>query len=366
MGVKPLPIPWRPILLWAIAGTVLAVTVVLVDVARNRDSVGGLIHTGPNGPAAELIALDFPEEPQFRNGEHDGPMVYAIARAPNHLDEAAANLDRPRYRLQHPLLSWLGWLGHPTGGGQGLVWSLFFFGALGLLVGGIAMGALSATLRGPAWLAVIFPILPGSIMSLRITVADALAFALVLVAITLFVRGRSWSAAAIACLAVLAKEPVLLTLIGVALWRRDRTAIPLVAAPAGVAAAWAIWLRLEVPTSGDEVIEFVRPFQGWVGAVRLWVDGHASLAILAVVGALVAAVVVLVRRTPAHPLYFAVLLNLLFFMVLDRDVVGLDRNGTRMTLPLLVVAVLALATPKAARLFTRQASSATTLASAHA
>jgi hypothetical protein len=335
---------------WATIGTILAVSVALIDVAGNRETVGGLVHTGPQGPAAALMRSDLPDEPQFRNGEHDGPMVYAIARAPMHLDVVAESLDRPRYRLQHPLLSWLGWIGHPTGGGDGLVRSLFVVGMLALLGGGLAMGALATTLGGPSWLAVVFPVLPGSIMSLRITVADALAMALALGAIVLSLRGRPWLAAALACLAVLSKEPTWLTFVGVALWRRDREAVPLVVLPAVVAGGWALWLRHTVPSDANEVIEFVAPFKGWIGSLDLWAGGNASLAIIAVVIALGLTVAALVKRRPTHPLYWAVVLNLAFFTILDRDVIGLDRNGTRMTLPLLVLAVVALATPLAAKI----------------
>ncbi len=341
-------IPWRSIVVWATLGTVLAVSVALLDVARNRETVGGLIHTGPNGPAAELMRSDFPDEPQFRNGEHDGPMVYAIARAPMHLDVVAESLDRPRYRLQHPLLSWLGWIGHPSGGGDGLVGSLFVVGVLALLGGGLATGALSTTLRGPPWLAILFPVLPGSIMSLRITVADALALALALGAVVLSLRGQPWVAAGLACLAVLSKEPTWLTFVGIALWRRDRDAVPLVVLPAVVAGGWALWLRHTVPSDTTEVIEFVAPFKGWIGSLDLWAGGNASLAIIAVVAALGLTIGALIKRRPSHPLYWAVVLNLAFFTILDRDVIGLDRNGTRMTLPLLVLSVVALATPLAA------------------
>lgn len=341
-------LPWRTIAAWAIVGTVLAVGITLLDVARHRDSIGGLIHTGPDGPAAETLRIDFPNDPQFSNGEHDGPMFYAIARAPMHLDEVAGSLDRPRYRLQHPLLSWLGWLGHPTGGGDGLLWSLFAVGVLALAFGGLSMGALSVTLGGPAWMAVLFPVLPGSIMSLRLTVADTLAVALSLAAVTLFLRGRVWSAAAFGCLAVLAKEPALLPLAGVALWARDRKAIPIVVFPAVVAGAWALWLRLTFTSSGTEISEFVIPFTGWYAAFQIWIDGNSSLAIIAVMATLVLVLVALIRTRRTHPLYLAVVFSLVFLAFLNGDVVGLDRNGTRMTLPLLVFAVLALATPNAA------------------
>jgi len=348
VGVTSTVTPWRVIILWSIVGTVLAVSVTLLDVSRNRDSVGGLIHTGPDGPAAALMAHDFPDEAQFSNGEHDGPMIYAIARAPMHLDEVAESLDRPRYRLQHPLLPWLAWLGHPTGGGDGLLVSLFVVGALALLGGALAMGWVSTMLGGSPLVAVAFPLLPGSIMSLRITVADALSMALVLVAIGLFLGRHTWPAAIVATLAVLAKEPAWISFLGVALWRRDREAVPLVALPALVAGVWALWLRAVVPTSGDEVIEFVAPLTGWIDTVELWFDGNSTIAILSVLAAIGLTVVALVRRTLAHPLYIALILNLAFFAVLDRDVIGLDRNGTRMAMPLLVLAILALATPRAA------------------
>ena len=40
-----------------------------------------------------------------------------------------------RYRLQRIAMPLLAWLGHPTGGGEGLVWSLFAVGVLALLLG---------------------------------------------------------------------------------------------------------------------------------------------------------------------------------------------------------------------------------------
>ncbi len=353
MGVTLPDIPWRPIVGWAVLGTVLAVSIVLLDVARNRDTVGGLIHTGPSGPAAALMRLDFPDEPQFANGEHDGPMVYAIARAPMHLSEVAASLDRPRYRLQHPLLPWLGWLGHPSGGGRGLESSLFVAGVLALFGGAVAIGALATSLGGASWLAVCFPLLPGSFMSLRITVADALGMALVLGAVTLFLRGHTWVAILIATAAVFAKEPALLTIAGVALWRRNRDAIAFVAVPLAAMLGWALWLRSQVPSGTIEVIEFTAPFRGWIGTAQLWFTGNATLAIPTVLAALVVTALTLVRRRPSHPLYWAVVLNLAFLALLDRDVIGLDRNGTRMTLPLLSLAIVALATPLAAQMTDR-------------
>src|SRR5699024_4294860 len=138
---------------------------------------------------------------------------YAIARDPLHVDETADHLDGPRYRLQRPLLPWLAWALHPTGGGLPLVYALVTVGLLGVALGAVATGALSQLLRGPAWLGVLFPLLPRTYWSLRVTVSDALALALALAALACSARDRSVAAVALGVLAVLAKEPVVLVLL---------------------------------------------------------------------------------------------------------------------------------------------------------
>jgi len=341
------PLPWGRLVLVAVLGTLLGVSMVLLDLDRTREIHGGLMQTGPQGPAAELFAQDFPDQAQFRDGEHDGPMFYAIARDPGDLDRAAESLDRPRYRLQHPLFSWLAWLGAPVGGGgPPLARSLFVVGLLSLVGGGVAMGALSHTLRGPVWLALLFPILPGSIMSLRITVADALGVALMLAALAASLRGRTAWSLVFAVAAVLTKEPMVLAFAGLALWRRDRPGWLLVGVPVAVAGGWAVFLRWRIESPGGEVIEFGVPFAGLWEAARHWVDGGSPLAMLAVVAALVLAVVTLVRRGLAHPLSIPVAAFLVFVLPLTTTVVALERNGTRMTLPLLVLAIVAVAAPR--------------------
>ena len=341
------PLPWRSLVLLALLGTVLGASLTLLDLGRTRESNGGLIHTGPEGPAAALMAEDFPDEPQFRYGEHDGPMFYAVARDPWDLDRAAASLDRPRYRLQHPVFSWLAWLAHPTGtGGDGLLWTMFGVGVASMVLGGVAVGALSHTLRGPIWLAAVLPILPGATVSLRITVADTLAVALLAAALAASLRGRDGLAVALGVAAVLTKEPMILGLGGLALWRRDRAGVALVAVPVAVAAAWFAVLAASVPTSGAEVIEFGAPLVGlWRASTEIWAEGDSPYALVSVVAALVLAVVVLVRRRPDHPLWWPVAVNLAFVVLLDVTVIGLERNGTRMTLPLLVLGLVGALAP---------------------
>ena len=110
---------------------------------------------------------------------------------------SSPDLDRPRYRLQRPLLPWLAWAVHPSGGGVGLVYAFLLVGFAALVVGGVSLGAISVTLGGRAWPALAFPLLPGGYVCLRISVADTLSVALALLAIALALRSR-WRSAILA------------------------------------------------------------------------------------------------------------------------------------------------------------------------
>jgi hypothetical protein len=63
------PLPWRTILAWAVVGMALGTARVLLDLRSSSETTGGLVHTGPTGPASELIRTDFPDQPQFTYGE---------------------------------------------------------------------------------------------------------------------------------------------------------------------------------------------------------------------------------------------------------------------------------------------------------
>lgn len=347
MGSAGSRLPWRALLGWAVLGATLGALLVLIDVHNTGSVAGGLIHTGPTGPASRLLAQDFPSDPQYTNGEHDGPMFYAFARDFWDLDTVAQSLDRPRYRLQRPVYPFLAWTLDPTGsGGDPLVRALFVVNLLAAFGGALALGALSRTLRGPVWLGVLYPLLPGVLTGWRVSVADTLAVALMLGATITLVRGRWVWAAALAVLAVLTKEPVFVTFVGLALWRRDRRAIALVAAPVVVAGAWQLYLRNRFPDSGQDVIEFGPPLRGIGDSWRLlWHSGGQTLALVAFLAALVLAVAALVRRRPAHPMWWPTLVNLLALAPLTVTVIGLDRNGPRAVMPLCVLALVGVAAP---------------------
>jgi hypothetical protein len=345
--VSRVPIAWMPLLLLALLGTALGVGQCLLNLKQTESYGGGLIHTGPHGPAAALLRRELPDEPQYSEGEHDGPMYYAIARDPFHLDRVSHYLDRPRYRLQHPLLSWLAWAAHPWGGGDPMVWTLFGVGVAAVFMGSVAAGALSATLKGPLWAAVIFGALPGAWMSLRITTGDALGAALLVVAVVASFRGHLVLTAIAAAAAVLAKEPVLLGLVGVALWRRDRDGLALVIPPLVVSGAWFIWLRIQLGGGGEGIVEFGLPFVGLDRSISIWTSGNGNWAAFSVIVTIGLTIVALITRGWRHPLGLAMILQLAVLVCYTASVIGLERNATRMTLPLMAFAIITLLTPRA-------------------
>jgi hypothetical protein len=332
---------------WAAVGTIVLVLLVLVDVQRHG---GGnpvsLVQPGRSGPSARAFAEDFPDLELPEGLGLDGQMYYAIARQPFDLDEVAIDLDRPRYRLQRPLLSWGGWALHPGGGGVGLVLALFLVGVVGIAVGAAATGLVSRQLGGPGWTAAAFALVPGAYWSLRVTVSDALAFGLALAAVALAQRDRHGPAVAAAILAVLAKEPAILVLVGWAAHRRDRPATVMLAAAAGTVVGWMAWLGGRLPADPSTTDDLTVPFRGLYLAWRdIWSQGDELVGMACMGGGLAIGVVALVRRGPAHPLWWAVAVQIGFLLCLGPNPTGVNFGSTRMTMPVMVLALVCLTAP---------------------
>ncbi len=343
--------PWTRLVCAALAGTTLCVTGVLLDVRRAGLGLPNLLPLARTGPAAAIIQRDFPHARAIGGRGHDGQQFYAIARDPLHLDRVSRSLDRPRYRLQRPLFPVLAWLFHPSGGGPGLIWALFGVGVAGLLLTAVSTGALVATLGArdlvAVLLAAVVPLLGGSLVSLRITVADTLALGLALSAVVLVVRGHLRLAVVAGVLAVLAKESVLLILVGYALWRRDRRAAVLVGVPVVVGLTWALWVRSFAPARHDpQVMEFGLPLRGLVDGAHFWLT-RPNLGVLPSVSVIVAVVLgiwALARGGLRSPLGWMVALQLLLLAVVSIRVLDIFTNAARTVMPLTVVALVGLLT----------------------
>lgn len=327
-------------------GLLIAVLLVTFDLARTSTNPLNLVQPGELGPSADVFHEDFPGEELLSSTGLDGQQFYAIARNPFDLDETSEQLDRPRYRLQRPLLSWLGWVGHPSGGGQGLIWSLVAVNALATWVLALATGSISVRLGGPPWAAALVGLYPGVWWSLRVTVADTLATALAFAAIALLLHQRTRWAVVAAIGAVLAKETASLILIGWAIGRRrDRTRWYPVMGAGAVAVGWMLYLRLRIPGS-EAVGEVTAPFVGFYEAiVDRWLEGDERWGLAGTVSGLAIGAVALVRRGVRHPLAPAMILQLVLLVFANGDVIGNGFGGGRALLPLIGLGTIALFAP---------------------
>lgn len=331
---------------YAWVGLFITVLLVTFDLARTSTNPLNLIQPGELGPSAEVFHRDFPDEELLTSTGLDGQQFYAVARNPFDLDAAAEQLDRPRYRLQRPLLSWLAWIGHPSGGGHGLIWSLVAVNAIATWVLAVATGSISVRLGGPPWVAALVGLYPGVWWSLRVTVADTLATALALASIALLLHHRTRWAVLAAIGAVLAKETAALILVGWALGRwRDRTRWYPVVGAGAVAVTWMAYLRVRLPGS-EAVAEVTVPFVGFYEAiVDRWLEGDERWGLVGTVSGLAVGVGALVHRGLRHPLAPAMLLQLAFLVFANGDVLGNSFGGGRTLLPLLALGVIAFFAP---------------------
>ncbi len=344
------PIAWAEVARWAAVGLLVLVAFIAVDVhLRGADDPLSLIQPGKKGPSTELFEQDFPDADQPNDKGLDGQQYYAIARDPLHLDETAQHLDHPRYRFQRPLLPVTAWALHPTGGGTPLVLSLVFVSFVGIAVLAMASGGLSMALRGPPWVAAIVPLLPGAYWSLRVTVSDGLAVGLALAAILLSARDRRAWAIAVGVLAVLAKEPAILILLGWSISRRNRRDALLTVIPGAVVVGWMAWLNSQLPPDLPRSKDIGPPFEGFAKAwTEIWSHGDDRLAMICIVTGLGLAVAALALRGLRHPLGWPIVVQLGFLVVMGMNPLGTDFGGTRMALPIAVLSILALATPAGA------------------
>jgi hypothetical protein len=148
--------------------------------------------------------------------------------------------------------------------------------------------------------------------------------------------------------AALTKETAIIVLVGWALARRTRGPVVMAAGAIAVAGAWAVWLRVTLPrgASGD-VNELGLPFVGLVQAIQKhWLEGTHRLGMASTIAAIAVGALALWRRGVHHPLGPIVALNLAFLSVMNHNVIGIDFGATRSTFPLLMTALIALATPR--------------------
>lgn len=223
------------------------------------------------------------EHPQGTKG-YDGQWVYHMAVSPI---GAPPHLDVPAYRLQRILLPVLA---HLLAFGQPALipWTLLLINLAAFVAGMVVLEHLLKAAGVSPWWALIYGLSAGILMSVRLSLNEPLAYALVLAAIWSERHKRLWLAATAFALAGLAKETTLIFALGYLLWmaleRRWRDALHL-----GLV-AWApyliwqavlyLWLgEIGTGPGGDLRTPFeIIPYMGFL---RIYTETGNLLAFLA-------------------------------------------------------------------------------------
>ena len=341
--------PWLFVVGSALAGTAVVASTMFFLNWRVQHDVFALITPGAASVTAPIVRHDAPSYALQPGVGHDGQAVYAIAREPMHLADASKFVDRPRYRSQRILLSVAAWMLHPQGGGRGLVtaqWAVVVFGVfLTGLGAGLLAYALGASRDSARRLALLAPLLPASWACLGLSVPDQLALGLAVLALALDALGCSRRALACAVLAVLAKETLLVLLLGWAIARGTATLVRLFVVPAAIAFGWWLTLLVVFPHDHAHIFE-IAVVQGFVSALRDLVTGAAPIAGTVLVASVAVGVLALVRRGLSSPLGWAIALQLAFTGALSQTVLAGEWNGPRATGPLLLLGIVALTIPR--------------------
>lgn len=292
---------------------------------------------------------------------YDGQFFYLQAKDPLLLHDAtiaAFRLSGQPFRMQrvaYPALAYL-----VAGGRKSAIpWAMLGVNVAVVLL--ITLGfAVYALRRGwGGWWALAIGLLPGLLVGTLRDLSDPLACAAVVGGLMLWQRRHRWWAAVLLAVAALAREPMILAVVGVAAdaglrawqarghrgegWRILRQAGPAVLVPVAVFVIWQAYAAsrygalLSSPGSA-----YRPPFVGVFDEVRHALDDHSlrdtlwDLAYLAVMMLGVLAALDLLRRKRSAPAIAATLLGLTLLVLVFGD----PWSYTRLSAPMFAVLLL--------------------------
>lgn len=209
---------------------------------------------------------------------HDGRFFFIQATDPLLLDPDAhaAFLDRPTYRSQRMLYPALAGLAGP-GGPEAVAWAMIGVNVVAFVLGTVGTARLAVMFGLSPWWGLAFAANPGVRFELDIGGGGVVAFAAVVWGLVMLGRHRVGPAVVLMSLSVLAREVMLVAVVGAALARgvgsiRDRAFI--VTMPVLAAGSWwgIVQWRAGGLASEASIQELGLPFDGFIGALRLWLE----------------------------------------------------------------------------------------------
>jgi hypothetical protein len=262
--------PLRP---WIVV-TILCLIYIIIILALNRGNPLSLV----------TIGTQFSEGIPDGSEGYDGQFNYYIIRDPN---TAAQYIDVPAYRFQRILLPALGIV--LSLGQEALIpWALLVIGLVSLAAGTALMEMLLVEQGVSRWYALVYGLSIGIFGSVRLSLSEPLAYALVLGGIVLAQREKWLLGAVVFALAALAKETTILIPAAYGLyWLYKRQWVQAVVF--GVITLlpfiiwqWVLYTRLGTFGTPFEIIPFM-------GVIRIITESEpeARLALLAIFGLIV-------------------------------------------------------------------------------
>lgn len=237
-------------------------------------SFDAVLGVGPRSPALSAVEADIPDLHRTTDYGHDGQYFYVIARHPFDPRAAKGSVVPLAYRYRRILYPALAAVLAPNGGR----WLITVF--LLLSLAGVAMGAhaLSRMPGGRWWLPLTMAFSPGVIAALGMSLSDAFAAGLGLLAVALSMERRWWPMVAALVAAALTRETMMVVVAGLALapgmTRQMRAAT--VAIPGAALGAWSWWSARAAGADAAEggSQQMALPFQGWASR---YVPGNERL-----------------------------------------------------------------------------------------
>lgn len=272
---------------------------------------------------------------------YDGQFYWIEANDPLLLRQstlADLRATAPGYHLQRPAYPALAFV--LAGGQRGaLPWSLLGVNVLAVLAITAAFGSYARSRGWSSWWGAVIGLMPGLLMPTLRDLSDPLAIACMLGGLLAWQRRRSWWAAGLLTVAVLAREPMTLAVVAIAAdagwscWRarRERGALtpalrhawPAVVVPAAAFVAWQVYIHGRYSGAAASSKPVLPPFKDFVNEVRYAIDNDSPLGALwdivylALVLAGMGATIALLRRGITAPgvaaLLFAASLTVIVF-----------------------------------------------------
>lgn len=335
----------RTALRYAAVGLVVHLALVAVFLLKYDRNPEYFVHFGRQGSVMPLARKLFGRELLVPHKDgHDGQTFWLLARDPLllHGNRDAHLYDRPGYRAQRIGYSALAAPWRLIGGEHALFWGLLLTNLAMVLLGGYVAALIAFELRAPPRAALALALNPAVITAVILDTSDTMALAFLLLALYLLLRHRTGWAVAAGTVGVLAKEPTLLGLAGVALLAPvldRRTRVALVGIPGAAAGAWFLYAhwRLGWPSAGIQ--EFAAPFYGYYEAfmkgwrpIGNWADAIVAVLLIPLAWVVLARF----RRRPslllAAAVPFAAMLPFLSGQVFDLADNSLRALGPAITL----------------------------------